>query len=92
MLPSIVRAHYSKAQTVFASLTITLCRKTCMIQKHHVAVLSANHVSVFYMGLVTNTQSHAKCTYMIDKEYNHMMLPDYTSISLTLCALFFLRV
>ena len=29
-------------------------RKTCMVREHHVAVLSANYVSVFYMRLTTN--------------------------------------
>ena len=45
------------------------------------AVLPANYVSVFYMGPTTNTQSYTKCTYMIDQEYSHVVLPDHISIS-----------
>ena len=36
-----------------------------MVWEHHVTVLPANYISVFYMGPTTNTQSYAKCTYMI---------------------------
>ena len=49
-------------------------RKTYMIRKHHVAVLLANHANIFYMGLTINTQSHTKCTYIIDREHSHMIL------------------
>ena len=44
-----------------------------MVRKYHVAVLSVNHVSVFYIRSTTNTQSHAKCIYMIDRKDNHMV-------------------
>ena len=52
-----------------------------MVQEYHMTVLPANHVSIFYMGPTTNTQSHTKCTYMISREYNHVVLPNHTSIS-----------
>ena len=53
-----------------------------MIREHHMAVLPANHVSVFYMEPTTNTQFHAKYTYIIGLEYSHVVLPDHASISL----------
>ena len=49
--------------------------------KHHVAVLLTNHVSVFYMRPTTNSYSYIKCTYMIDRQYSHVVLSDDTSIS-----------
>ena len=49
--------------------------------EHHVTVLPANHVNVFCMRPTTNTQSHTKCTYMIDQEYSHEILPDHISLS-----------
>ena len=52
-----------------------------MVREYHVTVLSDNFVSIFYMKLTTNTQSHTKYTYMIDRKYNHMVLPDHTSLS-----------
>ena len=52
-----------------------------MVREYHVAVLSANYVSVFYMGPTTNTQSHAKCTYMINWEHSHVVLLDHASLS-----------
>ena len=52
-----------------------------MVREHHVAVLPINHISVFYMGPTTNTQSHTKCIYMIGWEHNHVVLADYANIS-----------
>ena len=52
-----------------------------MVWEHRVAMFSANDVSVFYMGFTINTQSYAKCTYMIGREHSHVVLSDYTSIS-----------
>ena len=42
----------------------------------------SQHVNIFYRGLTTNTQSYTKCTYIIDQEHNHVVLPDHTSICL----------
>ena len=55
-------------------------RRTYMVREHHVAILSANHVSVFYIGSTTNIQFYGKCTYIIGREHNHVMLPNHTSI------------
>ena len=38
---------------------------TYMVREHHVAVLSANHVSVLCMGLCVSSGSHAQYTYII---------------------------
>ena len=40
-----------------------------------------NYVSVLCMGPTTNIQSYAQYTYMIGREYNHVVLPDHVSIS-----------
>ena len=56
-------------------------RNTCMVREHHVAVLPANHVSAFYIGLYVSGGSHIKYIYMISQEHSHMVLPDYTSLS-----------
>ena len=44
------------------------------------AIFSVNYISTFYMGLCISGRSHIKYTYMIDREYNHMVLPDYTNL------------
>ena len=49
--------------------------------EHHVTVLPANHIRAFYMGSITNTQFHVKCSYMISQEYSLVLLQDHTSIS-----------
>ena len=33
------------------------------------------------MGLYVNGESHIKCSYMIGREYNHVVLPDHASLS-----------
>ena len=40
-----------------------------------------NHINVLYMGSITNTQSHTQHIYMIGQEHNHIVFPDYISIS-----------
>ena len=52
-----------------------------MVREHHVAVLLTNHVSVFYIKLYVSGGSYVKYTYMIDREHNHVVLLDHTSIS-----------
>ena len=56
-------------------------RKTYMVRKHHVAVLPVNHVGAFYIGLCVSGGSYVKCSYMIGREYSHVVLPDHASIS-----------
>ena len=51
-----------------------------MVREHHVAVLPANHINAFCMGPTTNTQSYAKCTYVIGWEHSHVVLPDHASL------------
>ena len=52
-------------------------------------VLPANHVSVFYMGPTTNTQFHAKCTYIIGQKHSHMVLLDHANISRSGCLIIY---
>ena len=54
-----------------------------MVREHHVAMLPTNHISVFCMELCISDGSHIKYTYMIGREHNHVVLPDYASISPT---------
>ena len=47
-------------------------------------VLPINYVRVFYMRLCVSGESHIKHTYMISREYIHMMLPDYMQVFLAI--------
>ena len=51
------------------------------------AVLPINYISVFYIEFTINTQSHIKCTYIISREYSHIVLTDHASISCILTSL-----
>ena len=57
-------------------------RNTCMVREHHMAILPANHVNAFCMGLCVSGESYVKYTYMIGREHNHVILPDDASFSL----------
>ena len=48
-----------------------------MVQEHHVTVLSANHISVFYMELSISDEYHIKYTYVIDRKHSYVLLPDH---------------
>ena len=52
-----------------------------MVRKHHVIVLLVNHVNTFYIELCVSNGSHIKYTYMISQKHNHIMLPNYASLS-----------
>ena len=56
-------------------------RKTCIVREYYVAVFFINHINIFYMELCINDRSYIKCIYMIDREYSHVILSNYTSIS-----------
>ena len=56
-------------------------RNTYMIQEHHVVVFPVNYASTFCMRLCVSNGSDVKYTYMIDREHNHVVLPDYTNLS-----------
>ena len=45
-----------------------------MVREYHIIVLPTNHINVFYMELCVSGGSHIKYTYMIDCEYNHIVL------------------
>ena len=53
-----------------------------MVREYYVAVLPTNHISAFCMELCISDGSHIKCTYIINREYSHVALPDHASISL----------
>ena len=56
-------------------------RNSYMVREYHVIVLQVNHVSVFCMGLYVSGGFHVKYTYMINLEYNHVVLSDHASLS-----------
>ena len=60
---------------------LTIKRNTCMVRKHHMAVLLANYVSAFFMGLCVSDGSHIKYTYMIGRNYSHVVLSNHASLS-----------
>ena len=48
-----------------------------MVREYHVAVLLANHVSTFCIGLCVSGGSYTKYTYMIGREYSHVVLKSF---------------
>ena len=59
----------------------TWSRNTYVVLEYHIAVFSANHVNVFYMGQCISGGSHKKYIYMIGWEHSHTVLQDRTRIS-----------